>query len=121
MLISVCPSGTLLNNLVAKDVSLEDYRRKLAMLQQFVQDRQLPVHLQKRMLSYMDFSYKKNKDSYAQQSVELPRALELRIASCQYKKVIDTCKVQGAPLRNCNEQFMNALLMSLKEASLVVA
>ena len=87
------------------------------MIQQFMQDRQLPVHLQKRLLSYMEFAYKKNKDSYVQQTVELPRALELRIARCQYKKVVDTCMVQGAPLRNCNEQFMNALLMSLHEVS----
>eukprot|EP00951_Prasinocladus_malaysianus_P016124 scaffold125152_cov47-Prasinocladus_malaysianus.AAC.1 len=60
---------------------LEDYRRKVAMLQQFMHDRQLPQRLRSRLLKYLEFTYVKSKDKYAA-SIDIPRRLELRIASC---------------------------------------
>lgn len=107
-------AGTLFHHLVAKDEALEEYRRKVSMLQQFMNDRNLPNHLKSRLHKYLEFTYSKSKDSYSS-AIDIPRALDLRIASCQYKDIIDTCMVPGAPLRGCNEQFINTLLLSLNE------
>lgn len=106
--------GTLFHYLVAKDEALEIYQKKVRMMVDFAQERELPVHLKNRLLAYMEFTFNKSKEKYAA-NIELPKTLELRIAKCQYKEVIDTCMVPGACLRGCSEQFINALLRNLHE------
>eukprot|EP00873_Tetraselmis_striata_P000688 jgi/Tetstr1/420952/TSEL_012012.t1 len=110
--------GTLFHHLVAKDEALEAYRRRISRVQQFMNDRHLPNHLKQRVVQYIDFTYIKSKDTYSD-DIGLPRTLELRVASCQYRAVIETCSVPGAPLRGCIEQFINTLLVSVHEAYLM--
>ena len=77
-------------------------------------DRDLPGHLKTRVIQYIDLTYTKSKDSYGA-DIDLPRTISLRIAECQYRSVIETCTGVGCPLRGCNDQFMNSLLVSLRE------
>lgn len=104
----------MFHHLVAKDEALEAYRRRISRVQQFMNDRHLPNHLKQRVVQYIDFTYIKSKDTYSD-DIGLPRTLELRVASCQYRAVIETCSVPGAPLRGCIEQFINTLLVSVHE------
>ena len=83
-------------------------------MQQFMNDRDLPNRLRQRVVQYIDFTYIKSKDTYSD-DIGIPRSLELRVASCQYRAVIETCTVAGAPLRGCIEQFINTLLVSVRE------
>lgn len=107
-------AGTLFHYLVAKDEAMESFQRQLAGVQSFLNDRHLPNHLKQRVLQYVDFRFVKSRDKYVE-SVDLPKSLELRVASAQYKSVLDTNMGSGAPLRGCNEQFMSHLLISLHE------
>lgn len=83
------------------------------MLQTFMQDRDLPAHLRSRLSRYLEFSYRKSKENYGA-TIDLPHVLALKVASVQFKHVVDTCTVQGAPLRGCSDMFINALMFNLQ-------
>ena len=108
------PAGTLFHYLVAKDEALEAYRRQMARVSEFMNDRDLPNHLRNRVFQYLQLTYEKSKESYGS-DIDLPRSMALRIVNCQYRAIVDTCAVIGAPLRGCNEQFMSHLLLVLRE------
>ena len=110
--------GTMFYHLVATDTSFEEYKTMGTMLQQFGKDRQLPMNLQHRMMAYLEFQYRKMSKHYGSRSISLPRTLLMRVVTCQFQKVVDTCTVRGAPLNECNPQFLTLILLNLKEVKI---
>ena len=108
----------MFHHLVAADTSFEEYKSMGTMLQQFGKDRQLPVRLQLRMMAYLEFQYTKMSKHYGSRSINLPRTLLMRVVTCQFKKVVDTCTVRGAPLNECNPQFFTLILLNLREVKM---
>eukprot|EP00873_Tetraselmis_striata_P016653 jgi/Tetstr1/436917/TSEL_025690.t1 len=106
-------SSTLFHHLISKDASLEDFRRKMSMMQHFVADRDLPAHLRHRLEHYLEFSYRKLKENYAG-AIDIPRALALKVASAQFSHVVESSMAQGAPLRGCSDMFISTLTFNLQ-------
>ncbi len=44
----------------------------------------------------------------------LPKSLELKVADCKYRSVIDKCAVRGNIFFGCDKSFLSAMLVKLK-------
>jgi len=106
--------GTLLNYLVAKDPVQEAHKLRVDQVREFAEAKQLPADLRERIFRYLHFQHEKNVKNKAAASMSLPTSLELKVADCKYRYVIDKCMLRGNVFFNCDNNFLSALLVKLK-------
>lgn len=46
-------------------------------------------------------------------------SLEIKVANCQYRHAIDKCCANGTLFHDCNEQFLNQVIIKLQEKYLM--
>jgi len=106
--------GTLLNYMVDKNLVAEAHKQQMADLKQFIESKNLPLDLGIRLQNHFEFQYRKTLENQASELVELPRSLAVKVSECKYRAVIDKCAARGDAFYNCEEQFLNTMLLKLK-------
>lgn len=109
--------GTLFHYMTARDHNLENFRRKISMLQNFMRERNLPRDLRGKLVSYLEFHYAKSKHTYS--GFSLPRTLQLRVALSKHQATLDSCTRTGGVLRGCTTEFLHLLLVHFREVYLM--
>ena len=89
----------------------------LRSVQAYCETRGLPAHLQQRLLSYFEFQQQKASDSDGSRILRaLPDSLRMKVASHQYSYVIQR---NSMLFKGCNLQFLNQLMLKLREMYLM--
>ena len=92
-------------------------RRMLRSVQAYCETRGLPADLQQRLLSYFEFQQQKAMDSDGSRILRaLPDSLRMKVASHQYNYVIQR---NSLLFKGCNLQFLNQLMLKLREMYLM--
>ncbi len=98
-------------------LSLSLHRRMLRSVQAYCETRGLPADLQQRLLSYFEFQQQKAMDSDGSRILRaLPDSLRMKVASHQYSYVIQR---NSLLFKGCNLQFLNQLMLKLREMYLM--
>eukprot|EP00892_Ulva_mutabilis_P004253 jgi/Ulvmu1/219/UM001_0223.1 len=108
--------GTLFHYLVKKDPELEAARDLMAGLQLYCKERGLPAELTSKMQAYLIFQQKKSSAISASVLRGLPQSLQARVAQAECRSTINR---NMHLFSACNEQFLQRLMMSLVEVSLM--
>ena len=83
----------------------------------YCETRGLPADLQQRLLSYFEFQQQKAMDSDGSRILRaLPDSLRMKVASHQYSYVIQR---NSQLFKGCNLQFLNQLMLKLREMYLM--
>jgi hypothetical protein len=106
-------SGTLLNFLVRRDLVDEDYKKRVIIVEQFLQAKKVPGDLRSQVLNYLQFQHRKNV-SNSVLALELPRSLAIKVANAKYSSMLEKCALRGKPFSNCKPAFFNSLATMLK-------
>ena len=92
-------------------------RRMLQSVRAYCETRGLPADLQQRLLSYFEFQQQKAMDSDGSRILRaLPDSLRMKVASHQYSYVIQR---NSMLFKGCNLQFLNQLMLKLREIYLM--
>lgn len=108
--------GTINHYLVKKDERTEAFRRKLQALEQYCQQRRLPELLQQRLRQYFEFQQLKRRDDDSKVVRALTGSLRMKVASFQYRDVVQR---NNHLFQGCNQQFLNQLMVRLREVYLM--
>jgi hypothetical protein len=93
------------------------HRRMLRNVRAYCETRGLPADLQQRLLSYFEFQQQKAMDSDGSRILRaLPDSLRMKVASHQYSYVIQR---NSMLFKGCNLQFLNQLMLKLREMYLM--
>jgi len=93
------------------------HRRMLRSVRAYCETRSLPADLQQRLLSYFEFQQQKAMDSDGSRILRaLPDSLRMKVASHQYSYVIQR---NSMLFKGCNLQFLNQLMLKLREMYLM--
>jgi len=93
------------------------HRRMLRSVRAYCETRGLPADLQQRLLSYFEFQQQKAMDSDGSRILRaLPDSLRMKVASHQYSYVIQR---NSMLFKGCNLQFLNQLMLKLREMYLM--
>ena len=93
------------------------HRRMLQSVRAYCETRGLPADLQQRLLSYFEFQQQKAMDSDGSRILRaLPDSLRMKVASHQYSYVIQR---NSMLFKGCNLQFLNQLMLKLREIYLM--
>ncbi|KAK3235909.1 hypothetical protein CYMTET_53920 [Cymbomonas tetramitiformis] len=112
--------GTLFHYLVQKDSLSEEHKSRMDLLERFMSTRQLAQDLRHRLVRHFDFQFKKLAENKASKNVVLPKSLAIKVAYCQYHSVIEKCSMRGGGIfYECNEQFLNMVILCLREVYLM--
>ena len=92
-------------------------RHMLQSVRAYCETRGLPSDLQQRLLSYFEFQQQKAMDSDGSRILRaLPDSLRMKVASHQYSYVIQR---NSSLFKGCNLQFLNQLMLKLREIYLM--
>ena len=96
-----------------RDLVDEDYKKRVIIVEQFLQAKQVPGDLRSQVLNYLQFQHRKNV-SNSVLAMDLPRSLAIKVANAKYSSMLDKCALRGKPFANCKPAFFNSLATMLK-------
>ena len=105
--------GAIINYTVERDPIAEAHKQMMDDLQQFTRRKQLPPELTERIYRHFEFQHRKAIENQSSH-IQLPKSLQIKVASSKFRSVIDRCTSRGQALSGCNTQFLNALLTRLR-------
>ena len=105
--------GAIINYTVERDPIAEAHKKMMDDLQQFTRRKQLPPELTERIYRHFEFQHRKAIENQSSH-IQLPKSLQIKVASSKFRSVIDRCTSRGQALSGCNTQFLNALLTRLR-------
>jgi hypothetical protein len=108
--------GTLFHYIVKKDQAVENFRKRLVMLEEYGYTRQLPSELRGRLRKHFEFQYQKTQEVDTGVLGLMPSSLKMKVAFFQYEDVME--RNMGL-FRGCNAQFLNMLVVALRECYLM--
>ena len=96
-----------------RDLVEEDYKKRVIIVEQFLQAKQIPGDLRSQVLNYLQFQHRKNV-SNSVLAMDLPRSLAIKVANAKYSSMLEKCALRGKPFTNCKPAFFNSLATMLK-------
>ena len=103
--------GTLFHYIVKKDQAVENFRKRLVMLEEYGSTRQLPSELRGRLRKHFEFQYQKTQEVDTGVLGLMPSSLKMKVAFFQYEDVME--RNMGL-FKGCNAQFLNMLVVALR-------
>ena len=79
-----------------RDLVEEDYKKRVIIVEQFLQAKQIPGDLRSQVLNYLQFQHRKNV-SNSVLALELPRSLAIKVANAKYSSMLEKCALRGKP------------------------
>ena len=104
--------GTLFHYIVKKDQAVENFRKRLVMLEEYGSTRQLPSELRGRLRKHFEFQYQKTQEVDTGVLSLMPSSLKMKVASFQYEDVME--RNMGL-FKGCNAQFLNMVVVALRQ------
>ena len=108
--------GTLFHYIVKKDQAVENFRKRLLMLEEYGETRQLPNELRGRLRKHFEFQYEKTQKGDTGVLSLMPSSLKMKVAFFQYEDVMERNMFL---FKGCNAQFLNMLVVTLREMYLM--
>jgi ankyrin repeat protein len=112
-----CPSadafvlGTLFHYLVRTDENTVAFKVLLKAVEEFGLERRLPATLMARITTHFRFQHSKQSSATARIFAQMPRTLQMEVASEQYAREMQATWV----FFNCTPQFLNSLVLHVRE------
>jgi CRP-like cAMP-binding protein len=103
--------GTLFHYLVRTDENTVKFKEIIKAVEEYGVKRHLPPTVARKMHAHFEFQHRKHASSTEVVFQQLPLSLRLRVASAQYKRVVEVTWIFG----RCNSQFLDQLVMVLRE------
>ena len=113
MYVSALILGTIIHFLAIRDPLAEQAAEKLRDLQEYIQLNQLPPELEAKLLKGLEFQHRKMVLDNADAEIELSQSLQLKVVQSKYGSLLLRGRARGQLFFECNEHFLNELLVHL--------
>ncbi|KAK3239416.1 hypothetical protein CYMTET_50659 [Cymbomonas tetramitiformis] len=110
--------GTLFHYLISHDDLAEEFQSKQLLLENYMAARALPTHLRKRIALYFQYQHEKRMENAAA-DISLPHSLAVKVANHKFMDSLNKNTVKGELFSGCTPQFLNAIVVKLREVYLM--